>query len=317
MCDYGRLNYKYLEADGRLLEPQLRSENRLVPADWPTAIGQAALHLKQFAASEIAIVASGRMTNEELWLTAQLVRSLGVKFIDIVPRRGRGDKILFSKDRNPNTNGARLILGSRSAPGAKLMAIAHAVRSGEVKALVILKENAMHLGLSLEELARLSALIVMNNLHNAATEQASVVLPACGFAEKRGSMINGKGRLQRLNRATRPPGNARDDWEILRDLLQAIGGGDSLHSIEDVFRRMSETVPQFAGFSLSKIGDLGVHILEIEELPPTYPSDEEAIEQAIAVQAARRGVRHQLDQAQAHPGLSAIRQGEPEAAPRR
>src|SRR5262245_65912985 len=61
-------------------------------------------------------------------------------------------------------------------------------------------------------------------------------------------------------------GNARDDWEILRDLLQAVGGGDSLHSIEDVFRRMSETVPHVAGLSLSKIGDLGVHILEIEEL---------------------------------------------------
>ena len=317
MCDYGRLNYKYLEADGRLLEPQIRSEGRLVPADWPTAVGQAALHLKQFAASEIAIVASGRMTNEELWLTAQLVNSLGVQWIDIVPRRGRADKILLSKDRNPNTNGARLILGSRSAPGAKLMAIADAVRSGGIKALVILKENAMHLGLSVEELARLPALIVMNNLHNAATEKASVVLPACGFAEKRGSMVNGKGRLQRLNRATRPPGNARDDWEILRDLLQAIGGGDSLHSIEDVFRRMSETVPQFAGLSLSKIGDLGVHILEIEELPPTHPSDEEAIEQAIAVQAARRGVRHELDHVQAHPGASTIRQVEPEAAPRR
>ena len=175
----------------------------------------------------------------------------------------------------------------------------------------------MHLGLSVEELARLPALIVMNNLHNAATEKASVVLPACGFAEKRGSMINGKGRLQRLNRATRPPGNARDDWEILRDLLQAIGGGDSLHSIEDVFRRMSEMVPQFAGLSLSKIGDLGVQILNTEELPPTYPSDEEAIEQAIEIQAARRGIRHQLDQAQAHPGSSMIRQVESQAAPRR
>src|SRR5438034_492025 len=317
LCDYGRLTYKYLEANDRLLEPQIRSEGRLVPADWPTAIGQTALQLKQFAASEIAIVASGRMTNEELWLTAQLVSSLGVKWVDIVPRRGRGDKILLSKDRNANTNGARLILGSRSAPGAKLMAIAKAVRSGEVKALVILKENAMHMGLSVEELARLPALIVMNNLQNAATEKASVVLPACGFAEKRGSMVNGRGRLQRLNRATRPPGNARDDWEILRDLLQAIGGGDSLHSIEDVFRRMSETVPQFAGLSLSKIGDLGVQILEMEELPPTHPSDEEAIEQAIAVQAARRGVRQQLDQAQAHLGAAMIRPVEPHAAPPR
>ena len=258
------------------------------------------------------------MTNEELWLTAQLANSLGVQRIDIVPRRGAGDDILLSEDRNPNTNGARLILGSTSAPGAKLMAIADAVRSGEIKALVILKENPMHLGMSAEQLAQLPAFIVMNILPNEATENATVVLPACGFAEKRGSMINGKGRLQRLNRAARPPGNARDDWEILRDLLQAIGGGDSLHSIEDVFRQMSETVPQFAGLSLSKIGDLGVQILQMEELPPTHPSDEEAIEQAIAIQASTSRCSATVRSgASSISDASMIRQVEPQAAPRR
>jgi NADH-quinone oxidoreductase subunit G len=171
------------------------------------------------------------------------------------------------------------------------MAIAEAVKSGQIKALMILKENTMHLGISVEQLARLPALIAMNVLSNDATQKATVLLPACGFAEKRGSMINGKGRLQRLNRAVRPPGNARDDWEILRDLLQAVGGGDSLSSIDDVFRRISETVPQFAGLTLSKIGDLGVHILQMKELPPTHPSDEKAIEQAVAIQARRRAVR--------------------------
>jgi NADH-quinone oxidoreductase subunit G len=291
MCDYGRLNFKYLEAENRLLEPQIRSQGNLIPADWPAAIAEAALQLKQFSGPEIAIIASGRMTNEELWLTSQLAKALGVQWIDIVPRRGPGDDILLSEDRNPNINGARLILGSTSEPGAKLMAIADAVRSGQVKALVIFKENAMHLGIPVEQLARLPALIVMNILPNDATEKATVVLPACGFAEKRGSMINGKGRLQRLNRAVRPPGNARDDWEILRDLLQAVGGGNSVCSIEDVFRQISETVPQFAGLTLSKIGDLGVHILEIEELPPMHPADEEKIEQAVAIQARRRAVR--------------------------
>ncbi len=314
MCDYGRLNYKYLETEDRLLEPLIRSEGKLIPADWPTAIGQAALQLKQFAGSEIAIVASARMTNEELWLTAQLAKSLGVERIDIVPRRGPGDDILLSEDRNPNTHGVRLILGSSSEPGAKLMTIANAVRSGEIKALVILKENAMHLDLSVEQLANLPALIVMNIMPNEATRNAGVVLPACGFAEKRGSMVNGKGRLQRLNRATRPPGNARDDWEILRDLLQAVGGCDSLHSIEDVFRRISETIPRFAGLSLSKIGDLGVHILQMEELPPMHPSDEEAIQEAIAVQERRREVRQQLDGGRARVGAAST---EPGAAPRR
>ena len=291
MCDFGRLNFNYLEAESRLLEPQIRSEGKLVAADWPVAIGQAALQLKQFAGPEIAIIASGRMTNEELWLTSQLAKSLGVQMIDIVPRRGPCDDILLSEDRNPNTNGARLILGSTSEPGAKLIAIAEAVKSGQIKALVMLKENAMHLGISVEQLAQLPVFIAMNVLSHEATERATVVLPACGFAEKRGSMINGKGRLQRLNRAVRPPGNACDDWEILRDLLQAIGGGDSLPSIEDVFRRISETVPQFAGLSSSEVGDLGVHILQIEELPPMHPSDEENIEQAVAIQARRRAVR--------------------------
>jgi NADH-quinone oxidoreductase subunit G len=295
MCDYGRLNFNYLEAEDRLLEPQIYIDRQLAYTDWRTAITQAALQLKQFAGPEIAIIASGRMTNEELWLTAQLAKSLGTDWIDIVPRRGPGDNILLSEDRNPNTNGARLILGSKSEPGANLLAIADAVKSGKIKGLLILKENAMHLGIPVEQLARVPVLIMMNVLPSEATEKATVVLPGCGFAEKRGSMVNGKGRLQRLNPAVRPPGNARDDWEILRDLLQAVGGGDSILSINDVFRRLSETVPQFAGLTLSKIGDLGTHILQMEELPPTHPSDDEKIEEAVAIQARRSAVRRQVD----------------------
>ena len=49
-------------------------------------------------------------------------------------------------------------------------------------------------------------------------------------------MINLKGRLQRLNRAVNAPGEARDDWEILRDLIHAISGSNGLYMIEDVFK---------------------------------------------------------------------------------
>jgi hypothetical protein len=79
-------------------------------------------------------------------------------------------------------------------------------------------------------------------------------------------------------------------------LLQAVGGGDSILTIDDVFHRISETVPQFAGLSLNKIGDLGVHILQMEELPPVRPRDDEAIEQAVAMQARRRAVGRQVDE---------------------
>ena len=267
MCDYGRLNFDYIQSDRRLLEPQILSGEKLVVADWSIAIAQAALDLKQLSGSQIAIMASGRMTNEELWLTMQLARALGVGLIDIVPRTGPGDAILLSRDRNPNTNGARL-LGVTSEPGANLAAITEAVKSGRVTALIALGENPMRLGISAEQLENLSAFIVMDILSNTATEYATVVLPAFAFAEKRGSMINGEGRLQRLNRAVRAPGQARDDWEILRDVIQACSGPNSIYSIEDVFRQMAEAVPQLAGLSLNKIGDLGLQVMEAHESPP-------------------------------------------------
>ena len=276
MCDFGRLNFAYVESEERLLAPRVIQDNKLAPTDWKTAISHAAQQLRHFGGWEIAIVASGRMTNEELWLTSQMARILNVRWTDIVPRRGPGDDILLSEDRNPNTNGARL-LGLTTIPGANLPAIAEAIAAGEVKGLVVLAENPLGFGISVEHLSNLPVFILMNILRNDATEIATALLPSSAFAEKRGSMINGKGRLQRLNRAVRPPGQARDDWEILRDLNQALTGSNGIYSIEDVFREMSEDVPQLAGLSLSKIGDLGVPVMQVDE-SPTPPRTEAALD---------------------------------------
>jgi len=275
MCDYGRLNFKYLEAENRLLEPQVLTGNTLGVVDWKNAINQAALQLRQFGGANIAVIASGRMTNEELWLARKIADLLGVRYIDIVPRFGDGDEILLSEDRNPNATGARLILGLDPEPGARLSKIANGVKSGEIRALLVLGENPINAGISIDQLTNLPAFVAMDILSNAATEHATVLLPASGFAEKRGSMINGDGRLQRLNRAVRPPGNARDDWEILRDLLQALGGSNGLYTIEDVFRQMSAEIPQFHGLTLGKIGDLGVHVIREHE-SPRPPADPKA-----------------------------------------
>jgi len=266
MCDYGRLNFEYLQSDNRLLQPEILSGDKLIAADWNVAITHAAVQLKHFSGWEIAILASGRMTNEELWLTSQLARILGVDLIDIVPRTGPSDDILLSADRNPNTNGARL-LGVTSIPGARLRDIADGVATGRIKGLIALGESPIEIGLTVAQLKALPAFVAMNILADDATRVATAVLPSFGFAEKRGSMINGKGRLQRLNRAVRGPGQARDDWEILRDLVQACSGQNGIYSIEDVFRQMSDSVPQFAGLSLSKIGDLGLQVLEIDQTP--------------------------------------------------
>jgi NADH-quinone oxidoreductase subunit G len=266
MCDYGRLNFDYVSSDRRLIEPKILQNNKLAPSDWQTTITHAALQLRHFGSWNIGIIASGRMTNEELWLASRIIQALGVQWVDIVPRRGPGDDILLSEDRNPNTNGARL-LGLTDEPGARLPHMVEAVLSGHIKALFAIGENPIRLGIGPDALANLPAFIVMDILSNDATPHATALLPGSTYAEKRGSMINGQGRLQRLNRAIRPPGEARDTWEILRDLLQALTGSNSIYSIDDVFRQMSESVPQFAGLTLSSIGDLGVQILHLDDSP--------------------------------------------------
>src|SRR5207249_3081730 len=153
--------------------------------------------------------------------------------------------------------------------------IIQAISMGQVKALVVLAENPVDFGVSIELLSNLPAFILMNILSNEATEHATALFPSCASAEKRGSMINGEGRLQRLNRAVRPPGQARDDWEILRDLNQALGGSNGIYTIEDVFRQMSAEIPKLAGLTLSKIGDLGVDVTKVDE-SPRPPIDPEA-----------------------------------------
>jgi len=258
MCDYGRLHFHYLHSPDRLLSPVARGHEQ---PDWKDAIASAAAGLKAVAPEQIAIIASGKMTNEELYLAAQLAKALGVTRHDIVPHTDAGDDILLSADRNPNTAGAILLGISASTPGADLSAIVEGVRNGTIKALVVLGEDATQAGLTAADLEKLTVLVATALLPNATTAAATHLLPSAGFAEKRGSMINKNGRLQRLNRAIQPPGLARDDWEILAGLTEAVTETNlGFTAIEDVVKAMATATPALAGLSLSKIGDLGVQL---------------------------------------------------------
>src|SRR5206468_602679 len=156
------------------------------------------------------------------------------------------------------TLGAQLSGVTSEKPGSQLKSIADKIRSGEIKAVVALGEDLTQIGLVGDDLRKLVSLIVVDILPNETTRRATVLLPSAAFAEKRGSMINIKGRLQRLNRAIEPPGSARDDWEIIRDLTQELTGSDGVFLIEDVFKQIAGSIPEMNGLTLSRIGDKGV-----------------------------------------------------------
>ncbi|NCY21173.1 NADH-quinone oxidoreductase subunit L [bacterium] len=259
MCDHGRLNFHYLDSKDRLTRPLLRAAGEQFPGNWMDAMARAADGLKRVKPSEIAIVASGRLTNEELFVLNRLANELGVAQIDLVPQRGQGDEFLRSVDGNPNSRGVEIL--GLSSGGRISSGWGAAILAGKIKALLVLGgEDLVTAGIPASTLAKLEVLIFSGILANETSRLAQVVLPAAGFAEKTGSMVNVHGRLQRMTRAIPTPGEAREDWMILRDLRIALTGGNSLHSVEDIWKAMSAEIRQFSGLSWAKIGDLGVQI---------------------------------------------------------
>ncbi|MEO7100960.1 MAG: molybdopterin-dependent oxidoreductase [Luteolibacter sp.] len=267
MPDSHRLNFHYIDSEARLTEPLAWSASsapsKFVPITWSTAFTEAAAQIKGIPAAQVAVIASGRMTNEELFLTRALAAEIGTNQLSLVPRFAEADSLLVASDRNPNTTGAKLVLETED-PYAKLDSIREGVRSGSIKALLIFGEDLItDAAFTAEDLKKLDFCLQSSVLANPTAEMAQIVLPTAAFAEKRGSMVNLSGRLQRLNRAVELPGQARDDWEMLRDLLLAISGDkNQVHHIEDVFKVLSETVPAFNGLTLSKIGHQGTPIAE-------------------------------------------------------
>ncbi|MEO6755124.1 MAG: molybdopterin-dependent oxidoreductase, partial [Chthoniobacteraceae bacterium] len=271
--DSHRLNFKYVGDALRLAEPHVRPQIGEAKPGWTQAINLAAEALRKNS-GKVAILASGRATNEELFLVKRLAGAVKAVVVDILPRTGEADGMLIAADRNPNTTGAKLL----GIATGKLGDIAAGIRDGKITALLTLGEDATKAGISAEDLAKLSTLVALDILPNATTEKAHVVLPASAPFEKRGSMINLKNRIQRLNKAVSAPSGARDDWEILRDLILAISGSNGLHSIEDVFKAMAAETPALAGLTLSRIGDLGVDLNNREVpradyvTPPSLPT---------------------------------------------
>jgi len=269
MPDSHRLNFRYLHAETRLTDPVVKSDGRHKVADWFEAIARVSEGLRNYHGDEVAFIGSGRMTNEELFLLKHLADTLETDLLTLVPRFDQSDGKLIAADRNPNTTGARLIWATND-PYAKLNAIREGVTGRRIKALVVFYEDLLaEADFKTSDLENLDLLVSNHILTNGTASASHVVLPGAGFAEKRGSMVNITGRLQRLNQAILPPEGAMDDWEILRDLIRALAPNEPARNLlEDVFGEIADEVEEFEDLTLSKIGNLGAQVTDTKESIP-------------------------------------------------
>ncbi len=92
-----------------------------------------------------------------------------------------------------------------------------------------------------------NAFVIYQGHHgDAGAHAADVILPGAAYTEKSGTYVNTEGRVQRGTRAVFPPGEAKEDWKIIRALSDGLGHCLPYDSIGALRKRMVEINPVFA-----------------------------------------------------------------------
>jgi NADH-quinone oxidoreductase subunit G len=89
---------------------------------------------------------------------------------------------------------------------------------------------------------------------DAGAARADVILPGSAYTEKDGTYVNTEGRVQRGYRALFPPGDAREDWRILRAFSATIGHALPYDDLDSLRARMERQNPVFGRVGLARFG---------------------------------------------------------------
>ncbi|HZK91019.1 MAG TPA: NADH-quinone oxidoreductase subunit NuoG [Stellaceae bacterium] len=129
-----------------------------------------------------------------------------------------------------------------SAGGRDVARILDGCRGGDVEVVYLLGADELDLA------DTGSAFVIYQGHHgDRGAARADVVLPGAAYTEKDGTYVNTEGRAQLGRRAVFPPGEAREDWTILRALSGALGKPLPFNSLGELRSRMRAAHPTLGG----------------------------------------------------------------------
>ncbi len=125
--------------------------------------------------------------------------------------------------------------------GLDVAGILDGASSGRIEAVYLLGADEI-------DMARLKDAFVIYQGHHgdAGAARADVILPGAAYTEKNGTFVNTEGRVQLARLAVFPPGEAREDWKIVRALSETLGRKLPYDDLARLRARMAEVNPVFA-----------------------------------------------------------------------
>ncbi|HHS89325.1 MAG TPA: formate dehydrogenase subunit alpha, partial [Rhodobacteraceae bacterium] len=141
--------------------------------------------------------------------------------------------------------------------GLTVVEVIHAIHDGQVRAMYVQGENPAMSDPDQKNaraaLAKLEHLVVQDIFLTETAWHADVILPASAQAEKVGTYTNSNRQLQIGRVVLAPPGQARQDWELIAEIANRIGLNWSYGSVAEVYSEMASHMPSLANISWDRI----------------------------------------------------------------
>lgn len=270
MCDYGRMDYEWMNAGSRIEAPLVRKDGGSTAVAWKDALTELADRARSLGPSRVKAVVSAHASNEDLGALAALVQALGGgewvyrgrQADEEIPLKGF-PSLARRRDLTPNAKGAEIFgaqrVGSNDGAGG-------------------LEEVASHDGIVIvlgDELldqadgfgSNASLFVYVGQRGAAAAAHADFVLPVTSFAEQEGTFTNVDGRVQRFWPGLTAPGMARPAWLILGALAAELGGAPApARTAAEAFTAFAARAAAFEGLTYDDIGTRGAVLNETVSL---------------------------------------------------
>ncbi len=146
-------------------------------------------------------------------------------------------------------------------PGLTSTEMTDAALDGSIKAMYIIGEDPVICDANTKKtkkaLESLHFLVVQEIFMTATAKMADVVLPAAAWAEKDGSYTSMERRVQWIDQAVPPAGDAKEGLWIINEIARRMGLDFNYINAEDVLREINRFVPSYGGMTKERISKIG------------------------------------------------------------
>lgn len=220
-------------------------------------------------------------------------------------READGAAVLAHAMALAEATGARLMVLHLAASRVGAMDIG-AVTRGGLSAAIEGAQVIYNLGADEVEIAAGPMVIYQGSHGDRGAHRADIILPAACYTEEMGLFVNTEGRPQLAMRANFPPGEAKENWAILRALSGELGQTLPWDSLTQLRRKLVEAVPHLAEVDQVAENDWQpVPMAELGQAPFVYPVRDFYLTNPIARSSPLMGELSRMAAARNAPALAA------------